>query len=245
MINNKDMEEGAQYFCVITGAIGVGKTTVYNLLTNVLKQSHNNVINIREYIDGPHNLVSSYLLGLYLNGQITDACFQNFIQSHYIEQLTPEKLKGNIVLMERCMSDSVGIFCNIANLKEKLSEFDFAIMYKNCIHEDLKVNAPNYFRKNFEFSLIKTNVSPEITVSEITKIIENDLKSGVKSRVIGLTNDPSVCYNRMVERARNCENIYQKSDIEINCYAYSQLYDMIQNPNFEQIRLVDLGRLLK
>ena len=67
MINNKDMEEGAQYFCVITGAIGVGKTTVYNLLTNVLKQSHNNVINIREYIDGPHDLVSSYLLGLYLN----------------------------------------------------------------------------------------------------------------------------------------------------------------------------------
>ena len=143
------------------------------------------------------------------------------------------------------MSDSVSIFCNLANSRKKLSDIDFAIMYNNCKNEDLKVSAPNYFIKNFEFSLITTNIHPEVSVKEIMNIIEKDLESGVKSRVIGLMNDSEICYNRMVERARGSETSYKKIDIERNCFAYQQLYEMIQNPDYQEIRLFDLGKLLQ
>lgn len=242
---NNSTKSAADYFCVITGPIGVGKTTIYNLLARELQKSNDNLVKIREYIDGKNNYVSDYLLGMYLNGNLSDACFQNYIQSYYIDELMPEKLNNKIVLMERCMSDSVSIFCNLANSRKKLSDIDFAIMYNNCKNEDLKVSAPNYFIKNFEFSLITTNVHPEISVKEIMNIIEKDLASGIKSRVIGLINDTDICYNRMVERARGSETSYKKIDIERNCFAYQQLYEMIQNPDYQEIRLFDLGRLLQ
>ena len=88
---------------------------------------------------------------MYLQGKLTDASFQNYIQSYYIEELTSDKLKGKYVLMERCMSDSVAIFCNLANSKLRLTDMDFVLMYNNCIKVDQIVDAPNYFIKNFEF----------------------------------------------------------------------------------------------
>ena len=235
----------AQYICVITGPIGVGKTTTYNKVFSELSKVRNNVRQVREYIDGKEQLVSQFLLGKYLQGELSDACFQNYIQSYYVNELTPNKLSGQIVLMERCMSDSVGIFCNIANKKGNLSNLDFTIMFDNCVNEDEKVRAPNYFIKNFEFSLIKTDDVADKACRQILNIIEDDLAKGVKRRVIGLTNNAEVCYERMYRRARTAEDAYRKEDIEINCRAYDRLYEMINDEAVDQIRVFDLGYLLK
>ncbi len=235
----------AQYICVITGPIGVGKTTTYNKVFSELSKARNNVRQVREYIDGKDQLVSQFLLGKYLQGELSDACFQNYIQSYYVNELTPNKLSGQIVLMERCMSDSVGIFCNIANKKENLSNLDFTIMFDNCVTEDEKVMAPNYFIKNFEFSLIKTDDVADKACRQILNIIEDDLAKGIKRRVIGLTNTAEVCYERMYRRARTAEDAYRKEDIEINCRAYDRLYEMINDETVDKIRVFDLGYLLK
>lgn len=235
----------AQYICVITGPIGVGKTTTYNKVFSELSKVRNNVRQVREYIDGKDQLVSQFLLGKYLQGELSDACFQNYIQSYYVNELTPSKLSGQIVLMERCMSDSVGIFCNIANKKGNLSNLDFTIMFDNCVIEDEKVMAPNYFIKNFEFSLIKTDDVADKACRQILNIIEDDLAKGVKRRVIGLTNTSEVCYDRMYRRARTAEDAYRKEDIENNCRAYDRLYEMINDETVDKIRVFDLGYLLK
>ncbi len=235
----------AQYICVITGPIGVGKTTTYNKVFSELSKARNNVRQVREYIDGKDQLVSQFLLGKYLQGELSDACFQNYIHSYYVNELAPNKLSGQIVLMERCMSDSVGIFCNIANKKENLSNLDFTIMFDNCVTEDEKVMAPNYFIKNFEFSLIKTDDVADKACRQILNIIEDDLAKGIKRRVIGLTNTAEVCYERMYRRARTAEDAYRKEDIEINCRAYDRLYEMINDETVDKIRVFDLGYLLK
>lgn len=243
--NNMNPIDFADYIIVITGPIGVGKTTTYNKVCQELSQTHANVKQVREYIDGKDQLVSQFLLGKYLQKELSDACFQNYIQSYYVNELTPEKLSGKIVLMERCMSDSVGIFCNIANKKGNLSNLDFTIMFDNCISEDVKVQAPNYFKKNFELSVIRTDESADKACKQIINIIEDDLANGIKRRVIGLTNTVDVCYDRMYNRARTAEDAYRREDIENNCRAYDRLYELINDESIDQIRLVDLGYLLR
>ena len=245
MASSTPSMEFAQYICVITGPIGVGKTTTYNKVYSELTRHHQNVKQVREYIDGKDQLVSQFLLGKYLEGNLSDACFQNYIQSYYVNELTPDKLSNQIVLMERCMSDSVGIFCNIANKKGNLSNIDFTIMYDNCVAEDAKVNTPNYFIKNFEFALVKTDDVADKACKQVLSIIEDDIARGVKRRVIGLTNSSSVCYERMLRRARTSEDAYKREDIDANCLAYERLYDMINDEQIQQIRAFDLGYLLK
>lgn len=239
-----------QYKLVITGPIGVGKTTSYAQISKYLKDKYgnNDVAEIREYLDGAYNITSQELLSRYLNGKLSNACFQNYIQTHYIVELTSEKMKKPIVIFERCMSDSVAIFCNNANdeLPDDpmgLSDFQFTMMYKSCVAVDKSTCAPNYFTKNFQFTRIKTDTITQ-TVNSIISIIETDLAAGVENRVIGLYNTPEVCYERILIRSRDAESAYTQESIQRNCHAYDKLYELIEAP-CKRIRLFDLGDLYR
>ena len=239
------------YFICITGAIGVGKTTTYKFVVQKLKTLYPNynIITIPEYIDGIYSRTAGELLRLYLAGTLSDACFQNYIQSYYINTLTDvAKISSTspstptIVLLERCMSDSVAIFCNKANLRGKLTDLDFTIMYNNCCKVDESAGAPNYFNKKSVFSKIVTKTILE-TVDSVLEIIKSDLADKVGSRVIGLTNNYKVCYDRILERARDGESSYTLDDIKENCTAYDRLYEMLCTGKPSKIRVFDLGYL--
>lgn len=239
------------YFICITGAIGVGKTTTYKFVVQKLKTLYpnHNIITIPEYIDGIYSRTAGELLRLYLAGTLSDACFQNYIQSYYINTLTDvAKISSSssstptIVLLERCMSDSVAIFCNKANLRGKLTDLDFTIMYNNCCKVDESAGAPNYFNKKSLFSKIVTKTILE-TVDSVLEIIKSDLADKVGSRVIGLTNNYKVCYDRILERARDGESLYTLDDIKENCTAYDRLYEMLCAEKPSKIRVFDLGYL--
>ena len=239
-----------RYRIVITGPIGVGKTTSYTQISKYLKDKYGNdeVSEIREYLDGPYPITGQELLKRYLNGQLSNACFQNYIQTHYINELTSEKMKKKITLFERCMSDSVAIFCNNANesLPDDpmgLNDFDLTMMFRNCCKIDEIAGAPNYFIKNFEFTRLKTDTIKQ-TVDTIIDIIENDIKSGIRNRVIGLYNTPQTCYERILIRARDGEAAYTQEAIERNCHAYDKLYELIENES-SRIRVFDLGSLYR
>lgn len=245
-----DLPPDYRYFCCIAGPIGVGKSTVFRYIRDYLKKKYTNVTKaIPEYIDGSQSRTSAEMLKAYLNGELSDACFQNYIQSYYINELT-KSLADNekIVLMERCMSDSVAIFCNKANSKflpngeKKLSDIDFTLMYNNCIKIDAVAQAPNYFIKNSSFIKIKTDGILD-TVKKIKEVIDSDIKDRVRSRVIGLTNDYNVCYDRILERSRDGESGYTLDDIKENCFAYDQLYSMLEDQSYKTIRVFDLGTL--
>lgn len=249
-VDHKDIQgpsnkHSDRYFCCITGAIGAGKTTLYNyIIQELCKKYPNDVHLIREYIDGPMSRTSGVLLESYLKGMLTDACFQNYIQSYYINELSDVlKTSHRIILMERCMSDSVAVFCNKANKKGKLSNLDMSIMYDNCIRVDSAVNAPNYFNKNSQFTRLESKRIAD-NLKEVLAIIENDLKEGVHSRVIGLSATSDVCFQRITERARTGESGYSQADIDENVKAYERLYEMLQSDS-KEIRLLDLGYMYK
>lgn len=240
------MSDRAEYFCGITGPIGVGKSSAYSIITQYLLSKHGGkVVKIPEYIDGRDKEVAHLLLQMYLDGKLSDASFQNYIQSYYNNAFVGKEagtINGKIVIMERCMSDSIVIFSNLANRKGNLDNLNLAIMLDNCIAIDENVGAPNYFKKNFEFSRIKTETI-EQTSEEIKRIIDNDLRTGVKNRVIGLYNTAEECFDRMTRRNRDGESSYTFQSIKNNCDMYMNLYDMIEDPERKEILMTDFGQL--
>lgn len=239
------------YVCCISGAIGVGKTTTVAEIYKYLDEKYPGKVHIiREYIDGKMKHTSNELLKKYLKGRMSDETFQSYIQNYYLHELKNPEIEGKIVLMERCMSDSIAIFCNNANRKygtwlpgrKNLEDLVFTVMYNNCIDADAIAGVPNYFKKNFEFSKIKTDTISD-TVSIIKDIIDKDIIYGIKNRVVGLYNDSKVCFERIKTRSRDGESAYTEEDININCNAYDQLYDLIEDPSYEEIRVFDLGIL--
>lgn len=239
------MSGSYQYCACISGAIGVGKSTVYRALCQALTELYgDSFMPIREYIDAEGiKETSNFLLREYLNGKISDACFQNYIQSYYINELTDKKVEGKIIIMERSMSDSVAIFCNAANRRNVFSDIDLAIMYQNCIKSDMVYGFPNYFEKNFEFTYITTKEEKQ-TFEAIKAIIEDDIRRGIKNRVFGLINAPEVCFERVCKRNRNSESSYTFESIKGNVESYDRLFKLLSNPVISKIRLTDFGYII-
>ena len=240
-----------RYTCCITGPIGVGKTTTVDEIIKFINTDYPDQLHmIREYIDGRMKRTSSELLNEYLQGKLSDPTFQNYIQSYYLQELKNPEMNDKIVLMERCMSDSVAIFCNNANRKygtwipgkKNLPDLDFTMMYNICIDADEIAGVPNYFKKNFEFTKIKTD-NIMSTVDRVKEIIKHDLETGVQNRVIGLYNESTVCFDRIKIRSRDGETSYTQKDIDVNTNAYNQLYKLIEDPSYDEIRVFDLGIL--
>ena len=251
LLSNVKSPNRPRYTCCITGPIGVGKTTTVNEIIKFINEKYPDQLHIiREYIDGRMKRTSGELLTEYLQGKLTDPSFQNYIQSYYLDELKNPILANKIVIMERCMSDSVAIFCNNANRKygtwlpgkKNFEDIDFTIMYNVCIQADEIAGVPNYFKKNFQFSRIVTeNIMG--TVDKIKEIITNDIATGVTNRVIGLCNTPEICFDRIKIRSRDGETSYTQEDIDVNTNAYEKLYNLIEDPEYKEIRVFDLGIL--
>ena len=249
-----------QYICCFTGPIGVGKSTMFNKTYEYLNDESITVHPVYEYIDGEKRTSGSLsgkaanktdgerMLSLYLNGELTDSVFQNYIQNYYINISHKMKDKKGVILMERSMSDSVAIFCNLANQSlnkyghQKLSDGEIAEMYKNCIYYDKIADFPNFFIKNYKLSIIMTTTVDE-TFEAIRDIINDDLANNVSKRVIALVASPRVCYKRVCQRAREGESAYSMEYMKHHCNMYMRLFRLMADPSYERIRLLDLGYL--
>lgn len=241
------------YFICLDGPIGVGKTYIYKILRDLLKEKYGERLYlIPEYIDGSQSETAHFLLQEYLDGRLTNDVFQAWIQNYYIEALGEvSKYHGKIVLMERCMSDSVAIFSNLANMKDNdisnpnaLTDIKFLLLYQDCIRVDELAKAPNYFNKNSEIKRIKTTDEKE-TIPEIMRTIENDLAEGIQRRVIGLYNDPSICYDRCKQRSRKGEDSYTFESIKGFCDMYERLYRLLEDKSRTKIRFPELGYIVQ
>ena len=221
----------ARYICVITGAIGAGKTTVFKKINEILKERYkNDVLSIPEYIDSPDNSeLYRRNLDAYLHGGLNDQTFQNMIQFYYEQALNPVAFTDKIVIMERSMSDSISIFCNLAFHRGRLDITNFSLLHGVCLIKDRAVNCPNFFIGNFEFSKIDSTLSESLVADQILKIIESDLENGVNNRVFGLDCHFSVCKDRIDKRSRIDEaSIYDHTYTALNTSMYSNLYNFLE-----------------
>lgn len=242
------------YKIVITGPIGVGKTTLSRRISRYLQNRFGNkFIFIPEYIDDPKTtLLSHEMLRMYLSKDpeehLSDLGFQSWIQCYYIRQATRLDIDDTkILLFERSMSDSIAIFCNLANARGNIDDQNFLMMFMNCINIDRKNNIPNYFIKNFEFTVIDNGPGQD-AYGEIIKIIEDDVARGVTNRVIGLQASYETCYDRIVERSRvsevdaNGEAAYTMEYMKHHCEMYTKLYELIRSDK-KELSLLDLAML--
>lgn len=227
------------YICAIIGAIGAGKSEVCTRVRKALPEAKY----IPEYIDHPdpqERAIAQRMLSSYLSGAISDWDFQYYIQNYYITNGAPNE--HGVTILERTMSDSVSIFCNLAHKNGKLDDRALSLFFMTCSAADERSGTPCFFLGNFEFSRVDSTPEIEVVMAEIMKIIENDMKTGVRCRVIGLDCTPDVARDRIIRRSRPDEaEKYDDSYTRLNTRMYSNLYDLLEKNG--KISITQLDKL--
>ena len=211
---------------VVTGPVGVGKSTFINNLASCFDIHGVKYRVIPEYITGDPNGQS--MLTQYFNKEITPYEFQAYIIDYYnlylanLIDIDPD----TILLFERCVDDSVLCFGNLLYKKHEISLIDYYHLYMNSLMTDSKFNIPSYFNRregDYSFMVFKTfdGVDYSKIIYEILEVATNG------NLIFGLYNDDKVCYDRVVERDREGESAYSlQSIIEFN-QRYNDIYNYI------------------
>lgn len=223
---------------VITGGVGVGKTTLINRIYETNK--YYNIIRIPEYIVG-HKLGMRYLSD-YLNKKISAYSFQHFILQYFDEFIPKifnekyEASKKNVLLFERVPDDTITCFVNNQYKNNLLTHDEFYKLFSYSIEINKKYNLPTYFDYLNNFILLKSD-----DVAYNTDIVLNRFND-LSNLLVGLYNTPKICYNRMLQRGREAEkDNYTIQDIESFNNSYNKLYEMFMNG--KRLKLSTIGML--
>lgn len=227
---------------VITGGVGVGKTTVINKLAKLLKEAGIPFEIIPEFLDASE--LGLKMLNDYLAHKISAVEFQSFIINHFKSFLSTMKLKGNeLLIFERVPDDTVTCFSNLWNKQRLLSDDDLFKLYKESVELDIKFNLPSYFQSVNN----KDNIHLLLNTNDTTKVAEQIFKEFStisKSVIIGLYNSPSECLNRIYSRNRTSEvESYTIETVKEFNRHYINIYNMLMNG--ELLRFCDIGGLIK
>lgn len=218
--------DNVSYNIIITGSVGVGKSTVAQLIYEILKELYDNVKIYPEYIKQTFNNVQlgSLMLDAKVNNLITTETFQNFVLDIWEYQLKNNNFKqhNTINILERLPEDAVTCFT-----KESYDNGDISTLGWNNINHRLdlmnkKYNVPSSL--NCEFILINNNGKLVDTIQDIINIISDDIKNGIQNRLFGLIIDDEKYINRIIERGRESE---LNTDLSIFKYYndyYNNLY---------------------
>lgn len=212
---------------IISGSVGVGKTTTINDICKLLNIYNISYKIIPEYIDGDIN--GRNMLDKCINKKITAFEFQKYIINYFDIYLNNLKVnKNDIIIFERLPDESVMCFANIDRINKVITEEEFNILYNMCIELDKKYNIPSYFDKleNTYFKLFKTDNNNVIS-SKVLEILNNCDYINI---IIGLYNNDYKCLMRIKERNRSSEvNSYSLSTIKQFNNIYKDIFSKINN----------------
>ena len=225
MIPTLNIIDIKDYQLVITGPIGVGKSTVINNLYDILLNQHVKFNIIKEYIDGDLQLGPKMLFD-YINGKITNITFQNYILDYYYSEFNKLENK-NIVIYERIPDDALLIFANLTNYNNP-NDFnitDLSKLFDRCVNCNSKFDIPSFMSSDSKFTEI-TNINTLNTLSQIVNIINEDFKNHISKRIIGLTTDTKELQNRVNKRERDGESKYSFKYLDKINNSYKKLYKL-------------------
>ena len=214
---------------IITGGVGVGKTTTINSVCQALTNKGVKYIVVPEYIDGDEN--GNNMLDKFINHDITAFEFQYYILQYFDDYLSKLKIAGDeILIFERLPDDSVTCFANI-NVKNKLiSEEEFKVLYTTCVNLDKKYNLPSYFTNfsNNDLLFCKTFRTGD-NVNEIISRLNYSIKNN-KNLLVGLYNSNDECLLRIRQRNRPSEVKSYTIDV-VNRFNthYEIIYNILRN----------------
>lgn len=228
---------------VITGGVGVGKTTTINHIKRLLDGVNIKYINVPEYIDGDkHN--GKRMLEDYLNKRMSAFDFQYYILNYYDRYLNSLHIDENtIMLFERLPDDSITCFANRENKKGLLKDSELYTLYTYASDINEFYGIPSYFTlrddKNVNISIIKSDNSHNIA----EQIINKCLSLEYNLFVVCLYNTPEECLRRIHKRGIQSEiNCYDINTVKEFNIHYTNLYSLFMNNEF--LRFCDIGKLL-
>ena len=204
---------------VITGAVGVGKTTILKKITETLSTSKELLV-VPEYIDELPG--ASDVLMKYLKDEISSYEFQSYVSNYYADYLlsiADRITDDTILLFERIPDDALRCFLPLDRIKDRISFEDFRkLAYR--IHKTTELFGLPCYENMADQSvlLLKTNSSPSVNSKIVSDFITD---SEYKKVVIGLFNTVDDCYSRICQRGRESYSI--DSVIYFN-RCYSEIY---------------------
>lgn len=226
---------------IITGGVGVGKTTTIDKICHKLSEHNIKYIVVPEYIDG--DIKGNKMLDMFINHEISAYDFQYYILQYFDDYLSGLNTPNDeILVFERLPDDSLTCFANISFKNKLMTEEEFKKLYIKCVSLDKKFNLPSYFTNfsNNDIMFCKT-LNTTDNVDEIFNVLINN-KETSKNLLVGLYNDNEECLHRI--RQRNRESEVKSYTLEvINRFNthYERIYNILrQNRNLEYEHLSDL-----
>lgn len=217
---------------IITGGVGVGKSTTIDKVCTKLKESGVSFKIVPEYIDGDE--FGPSMLDKFIDKTITSFEFQDYILNYFDDYLSKLDADNNEVLIfERLPDDSVSCFANIALKNGVLTMEEFRILFNKCVYLDKKYNLPSYFT-NFSNNniLIRKTYRTDDNIEEIINTLHESIRDK-KNILVGLYNDDEECLNRIHKRNRESEVKAYTIDVikRFNIY-YGKIYEKLQIDGF-------------
>ena len=200
------------YNLVITGNIGVGKSTICELIKFMLKNESIKFNVYPEYIT--FNETGKMLLEMKMKNQISTFTFQNYILDIWktiIKQNSTNQ--HNVVnIFERLPYDAMYCFATEEYKRNNISSDEYALLIKNY-------NSLNCFNYDNCAKIIIENNDIIKTVNDVIETINSDQKNKITHRAITLTADNIA--ERIKIRGRECEQEYTNEILN----KYSKFYE--------------------
>lgn len=243
------------YNLIITGSIGMGKSTLLESIHNCLNYNNINHYSFPEFVMTNYSNIniSETLLEMKLKGILSGITTQNFILDIWEYNLNKYEMyknkvsRNNIVLWDRTPED-VGIFTKALINYEKYKniklnnhtinsdENEFTnLCYNNIIDRSYKImekyNIKKYSLEDNDkpcyITMIRSNI--DLMLLSVLNIIKDDIEKGLcNNRIIHLKTDILDQHKNIQNRNRGGEDNYYDKPLINNDNEYT-LIDFINN----------------
>ena len=215
----------SDYKLVISGTVGAGKSTMLDKIADYIRMKELKVGVVREYIDSHPEGAS--MLSDWITGKISLKVFEDYISD--CQTIDIEKVKDfPIIVYERTPYESAQVFC--------LGSFVYKHVLDQAteLHEMYHIPKPN--KENV--TRIDANGTIEEVLEKIKMVIDMDLETNTKERIIYLVIDIDTSMRRIKERGRLSELSYSIGYLENLIDAYEELFTFEDSPKNENQEVI-------
>ena len=206
---------------VITGPVGVGKTTILTEICKHLDGKINYKL-VPEYIDVLPDAVER--LAKYLRGELSSYEFQRYVSVYYIkylERIAEDITEDTVLIFERVPDDALWCFIRMDQMKGLISPREHHHLSQLIAKLNEYFNLPCYTKTPNQSALIIKSDELAINAKVAADFIIDSTYSKI---VIGLFNDVQICYERVLKRAREGEDSYNFNGIFMFNQCYANMY---------------------